>query len=144
MGILRKLAIAVVVFLLVAGGLLFFLSRGDTADLSVEAVAGTEPTLEDPNAESFPTVNVAKPVGWAEGESPDAAEGLTVNRFAEGLDHPRVLYALPNGDVLVTLTRSPAKPEGEDEGGIMAAIEGVVAEYPVSYTHLTLPTILLV
>jgi len=129
MGILRKLAIAVVVFLLVAGGLLFFLSRGDTADLSVEAVAGTEPTLEDPDAESFPTVNVAKPVGWAEGEAPDTAEGLTVNRFAEGLDHPRVLYALPNGDVLVTLTRSPAKPEGEDDGGIMAAIEGMVAEY---------------
>ena len=127
MGILRKLAIALVVFLLVGGGLLFYLSRGDTANLSVEAVAGTDPTLEAPNAESFPTVNVAKPVGWAEGEAPQAAEGLSVNRFAQGLDHPRVLYALPNGDVLVTLTRAPAKPEGESDAGIMDTIRSAVA-----------------
>ena len=128
MGILRKLAIALVVFLLVGGGLIFYLSRGDTADLSVEAVTGTDPTLVEPDAQMVPTVNIAKPVGWAEGEAPATAEGLAVNRFAEGLDHPRVLYALPNGDVLVTLTRSPAN-EQEDDGGIMAAIEGMVAEY---------------
>ncbi|MEM7690367.1 MAG: PQQ-dependent sugar dehydrogenase [Pseudomonadota bacterium] len=129
MGILRKLAIALVVFLVVAGGLLFLIGRGDTADLSVETVAGTDPTLEEPNPETIPTVNVAKPVGWAEDEAPDAAEGLVVNRFAQGLDHPRVLYALPNGDVLVTLTRSPAKKAADADTGIMATIEGWVAEY---------------
>ncbi|MEM6828082.1 MAG: sorbosone dehydrogenase family protein, partial [Pseudomonadota bacterium] len=129
MGILRKLAIALVVILLFAGGGLYFLSRGDTADLSVEAVTGTEPTLAEPDPQSVPTVQVAKPVGWSEGEAPNAADGLSVNRFAEGLDHPRVLYALPNGDVLVTLTRAPAKEEDADEGGLMATIEGWVAEY---------------
>ncbi|MEO1048672.1 MAG: sorbosone dehydrogenase family protein [Pseudomonadota bacterium] len=129
MGILRKLAIALVVLLLVAGGGLYFLSRGDTADLSVEAVTGTDPTLAEPDPQSVPTVQVAKPVGWADGEAPSAADGLTVNRFAEGLDHPRVLYALPNGDVLVTLTRAPAKDEDAEEGGLMATIEGWVAEY---------------
>ncbi len=129
MGILRKLAIALLVLFVIAGGGLYFLSRGDTAGLSVDEVAGTDPTLEAPEAESFPTVQVAKPVGWAEGETPTAAEGLTVNRFAEGLDHPRVLYALPNGDVLVTLTRAPAKEEGAEEGSFMATIEGWVADY---------------
>ncbi|MDJ0978462.1 MAG: PQQ-dependent sugar dehydrogenase [Erythrobacter sp.] len=129
MGILRKLAIALVVFLLLAGGALFLLSRGDTADLSVDDVAGTDPTLEEPNSETFPTINVAKPVGWGESEAPTTADGLSVNRFAEGLDHPRVLYALPNGDVLVTLTRAPAKDEGKGDGGVMAAIESWVAEY---------------
>ena len=128
MGILRKVAIAIVVFAVVLGGGFYFLSRGDTADLTVEAVAGTDPTLQAPEAESFPTVQIAKPVGWAEGQLPEAAEGLSVNRFAEGLDHPRVLYALPNGDVLVTLTRAPAA-QGGGEGGIMDAIKGWVASY---------------
>jgi glucose/arabinose dehydrogenase len=123
MGILRKLAIAVLVFLVLAGGLLFFLSRGDTADLSVAEVTGTDPVLQEPQAETIPTVQIAKPVGWDEGEQPDAAGGLAVNRFAEGLDHPRVLYTLPNGDVLVTLTRAPNVEKPGDDG-ILATIRG--------------------
>ena len=126
MGILRKLAIAVLVFVLVSGGIIFYLSRGDEADLSVDAVAGTDPTLQAPKAESFPTVQIAEPVGWAEGQAPEAADGLEVVRFAEGLDHPRVLYALPNGDVLVTLTRAPAK---KSDGGFFATIRGWIEEY---------------
>lgn len=130
MGKLRTLAIALVVLLLIGGGLLYFITRGDTADYPVEAVAGTEPTLDEPDPEGFPTIRVAKPVGWEEGESPKAAEGLAVNRFAEGLDHPRVLYALPNGDVLVTLTRAPATASQSAEGGgLMATIEAWVADY---------------
>ena len=127
MGILRKLAIALVVFVLVAGGLLFYLSRGDTADLSVEAVAGTEPTLEEPNPETVPTVQIAEPVGWKDGEAPVPADGLAVNRFAEGLDHPRILYALPNGDVLVTLTRAPSDWGKAEDGGFFASIRDWIA-----------------
>ena len=127
MAILRKLAIALVVFLLVGGGLFYFLSRGDTADLSVEAVTGTDPTLQEAKAESFPTVQIAKPVGWEEGDVPVAAEGLTVNRFAEGLEHPRVLYALPNGDVLVTLTRAPSDWGQKEDEGIMTSIRNWIA-----------------
>ncbi|WP_299195753.1 PQQ-dependent sugar dehydrogenase [uncultured Erythrobacter sp.] len=127
MGILRKLAIALVVFIVIVGAFLYYLSRGDTADLSVDEVTGPEPTLQAPEAESFPTVQIAKPVGWEEGQAPEPAEGFTVNRFAEGLDHPRVLYALPNGDVLVTLTRAPASEGGD--GGIMDTIRGWVAGY---------------
>jgi len=131
MTILRKLAIFVLVFVVVAGIALFFLSRGDTADLTMAEVSGADPTLQEPEAESFPTVQIAKPVGWEEGEIPETAEGLTVNRFAEGLDHPRVIYALPNGDVLVTLTRAPAS-ESDDDGGIMATVQGWVASYFLS------------
>ncbi len=128
MAIIRKILIALVVLLVILGIAGFFLTRGDTAELSVDEVAGTDPTLEEPDPESFPTVQIAKPVGWEEGALPVAADGLTVTRFAEGLDHPRVLYGLPNGDVLVTLTRSP-KAEDDGEGGIMASIRGWVAEY---------------
>ena len=125
MGILRKLAIVILVLLLIAVVGFYFLSRGDTATLSVDEVAGTDPILEAPEAESFPTVAIAKPVGWGADELPEPAPGLSVNRFADGLDHPRVLYALPNGDVLVTLTRAPVS-EAEDEG-VMASIRGWVA-----------------
>ncbi len=128
MGILRKLAIFVLIFAVIVGAALFYLSRGNEAGLSVDAVAGREPTLEEPEAESFPTVQIAKPVGWEDGQSPEAADGFVVNRFAEGLDHPRVLYALPNGDVLVTLTRAP-EAEGGGDDGIMATIRGWVASY---------------
>ncbi len=128
MAIIRKILIAFIVLLVILGIAGFFLTRGDTADLSVDEVAGTDPTLGEPDPESFPTVQIAKPVGWEEGALPVAAEGLTVTRFAEGLDHPRVLYGLPNGDVLVTLTRSP-KAKDDGDGGIMASIRGFVAEY---------------
>jgi glucose/arabinose dehydrogenase len=124
MALFRKIAIALVVAVLVAGIILFFLSRGDTADLSIEEVAGTDPVLQEANAESFPTVQIAEPVGWKAGEAPTPAEGLEVVRFAEGLDHPRTLFALPNGDVLVSLTRAP---KGEGGGGVMDAIKGWVA-----------------
>lgn len=128
MSILRKVSLWLLALIVLAGIALFFLSRGDVAELAVDDVAGTDPVLEEPNAESFPTVEIAKPVGWGDGELPQAAAGLSVNRFAEGLDHPRVLYALPNGDVLVTLTRAPAADEDAD-GGIMSTIRGWVAGY---------------
>ena len=127
MGILRKLAIVILVLLLIAVAGFYFLSRGDTATLSVDEVAGTDPILEAPEAESFPTVAIAKPVGWGADELPEPAPGLSVNRFAEGLDHPRVLYALPNGDVLVTLTRAPASEDEDD--GLMASIRGWIAGF---------------
>ena len=121
MSILKKILIALVILVLLLAAAFWFLTRGDTAELSVADVSGTEPTLEEPNAEMFPTVRIAEPVGWTDGEVPQAAEGLEVVRFAEGLDHPRVVQALPNGDVLVTLTRSP-KSEGEEDGGLTAWI----------------------
>lgn len=122
MAIFRKIAIALLVFLAVAGGALWFLSRGDTADLSVDAVAGTDPVLQEGDPQSFPTVQIAEPVGWKTDEAPDVAKGLEVVRFAEGLDHPRIIYTLPNGDVLVTLTRAPKKDS--EGGGIMDTIRG--------------------
>lgn len=135
MAILRKIAIVLVVLILVGGISLYFLTRGTPAELSVDEVAGTDPTLGEPNEESFPTVQIAKPVGWKDGELPETAEGLTVNRFADGLDHPRVLYALPNGDVLVTLTRAPI--DGGAGGGFLAAIEAWIADYLLSEAGAT-------
>lgn len=135
MNTLRKILIAVLVFLIVAAALGYWLTRGQTAELTVEAVTGEDPTLVEPEEETIPTVKIAEPIGWAEGEAPVAAQGLEVKRFAEGLEHPRTMYRLPNGDVLVALTRAPAvESEG---GGIMATIKDWIAGWLMSEAGAT-------
>ncbi|MFM7379444.1 MAG: PQQ-dependent sugar dehydrogenase [Erythrobacter sp.] len=135
MAILRKIAITLVALIVMAGGAFWYLSRGDTASLSVDEVTGVDPVLQEGEAQTFPTVQVAKPVGWQQGEAPTAAEGLEVGRFAEGLEHPRTLFALPNGDLLVALTRAP-KVENPD-AGVMDAIKGWIAEKLLSEAGAT-------
>lgn len=56
-------------------------------------------------------VNVVDAKGWKDDHKPVAAEGLEVNAFARDLDHPRWLYVLPNGDVLVAETNAPKRPK---------------------------------
>src|SRR5437667_12784498 len=84
---------------------------GGTAHLPLSAGFGPNPTLPPPEKSLLPTVDVAKASGWPAGEKPVAAQGLTVVRFADGLQHPRWLHVLPNGDVLVAETDAPPKPE---------------------------------
>ena len=83
---------------------------GDVATLTVAAGTGPAPQLPPPARSLLPTVNIAPAIGWASGETPVAAAGLTVTAYAAGLDHPRWLYVLPNGDVLVAETNAPPKP----------------------------------
>ena len=87
----------------------FALTRPDVARLSPEAVSGAKPNLTDPRIQSIPTVEVASVIGWQNGATPVAAQGLQVAAFATKLDHPRWLYELPNGDVLVAETNSPPR-----------------------------------
>lgn len=91
---------------------------GEVAQLPVAAGIGPHPQLPPPNPTLFPTVNIAPVVGWTANRKPVAASGMTVNAFAADLDHPRWLYVLPNGDVLVAETNAPPKPE--DSKGIKA------------------------
>ncbi|MCU1734094.1 MULTISPECIES: PQQ-dependent sugar dehydrogenase [unclassified Pseudomonas] len=84
---------------------------GDTARLQVTDGSGPAPQLPEPNKTLIPTVNIAPAVGWPKGAKPAAAPGTQVAAFASGLDHPRWLYVLPNGDVLVAETNAPPKPE---------------------------------
>lgn len=72
---------------------------------------GPQPALPEPQSSWIPTIKVAPAKGWADGETPVAATGLAVNAYAGDLDHPRWLYVLPNGDVLVAETNAPERPE---------------------------------
>jgi glucose/arabinose dehydrogenase len=78
---------------------------------------GPNPPLAKPQKSLIPTVGVPEVVGWPAGAAPKAPPGFVVTRFAEGLDHPRWLYVLPNGDVLVAESASqPAAADKSNQG----------------------------
>ncbi len=109
---MRKVRLVIVmgaVMLLVGG--CFLLGMGDRATLTVAQGTGPSPTLPPPNKTLLPTVDIAPAIGWPAGARPTPAPGLAVTAFADGLDHPRWLYVLPNGDVLVAESNAPPKPE---------------------------------
>jgi glucose/arabinose dehydrogenase len=97
---------------------------GDVATRTVAEGTGPAPLLPSPNKTLIPTVHIATAVGWQHGAKPKVASGLQVKMFAENLKHPRWLYALPNGDVLVAETNAPSKPK--EAGGIRSWIVGKV------------------
>ena len=89
---------------------------GDVAKLHVRQGMGPQPILPAPVKSLLPTVHVAKAIGWPQGAMPHPEAGFAVQAFARGLEHPRWLYVLPNGDVLVAESNTPPNPE--DSKGI--------------------------
>ena len=97
---------------------------GDFARLPVSAGTGPNPTLPEPRRTLLPTVNIAPAQGWPPGVQPEGPHGTEVLPFAQGLDHPRWLLVLPNGDVLVAETNAPARPDHAQ--GLRGWIMGLV------------------
>jgi len=92
--------------------------------LSPGSTEGVDPALPPPQRALIPTVDIAPATGWPQGAAPTPARGLVVSRFAGGLEHPRWLHVLPNGDVLVAESNAPAGKSGVD--GIKGKVMGVV------------------
>jgi glucose/arabinose dehydrogenase len=107
------IGIAAVVALFVVAGVALYAFSGDKARLPEMASFGADPPLPAPTKDLIPTIKIAPAKGWPQGAKPSAASGLSVEAFATGLDHPRWLHVLPNGDVLVAETNAPQRP---DEG----------------------------
>ena len=103
---------------LLAASLLVLTLTGCGTDSRTDPMLGygPNPTLPAPSRSLFPTVNVAEAVGWPEGRMPTPAAGFRVAAFARDLDHPRWLYRLPNGDILVAETNAPPRPERQRRG----------------------------
>ena len=110
--------------LAIALALIMLTGCGDRASLPVSAGTGPNPVLPAPHATLIPTLNIAPAKGWAPGVTPIAAAGLKVAQFADGLDHPRWLIVLSNGDVLVAETNAPPKPE--DRKGIRGWVQKMI------------------
>lgn len=97
---------------------------GETSKLPPGADVGATPTLLAPVKSLIPTVKIAPAQGWPEGLMPQPAAGMTVTALATGLDHPRWVYTLPNGDVLVAESNKPPKPDAgfSIKGWIMGVV----------------------
>jgi glucose/arabinose dehydrogenase len=109
--------------LLAAAAAILLSGCGERAKLDVADGFGPDPKLPPPAKTMLPTVNIAEATGWPEGRMPTPVQGLAVQPFARGLDHPRWLLVLPNGDVLVAETNKPP-PAEKKQGGI----KGWIAE----------------
>lgn len=108
---MKKHFFALLIILLVMAAAAFvYLTRPDVARLAEGADTGRVPELTAPRPQWVPVPDIATAIGWKAGEAPTPAKGLTVSRFAEGLNHPRSMLKLPNGDVLVAETGAPASP----------------------------------
>lgn len=97
--------IVLIIIVVIAG--VTYLAWPDKAQLDIAAVQGARPNISAPREQTLPTVKIADVVGWQNGAKPTPAPGLAVTTFASGLDHPRWLYTLPNGDILVAEANRP-------------------------------------
>ncbi|MGH8210292.1 MAG: PQQ-dependent sugar dehydrogenase [Steroidobacteraceae bacterium] len=87
------------------------LACAGTSKVPVQFGPGADVQLPEPDPSLIPTLNVAPAQGWPSGRTPTAAPGFVVTAYAKGLDHPRWLYVLPDGDVLVGETNAPQRPD---------------------------------
>lgn len=98
--------------------ILLLLGGCEEATLPQGADVGPQPKIVEPVETLLPTVHVAPARGWDEKAVPTAAEGLQASAFARGLDHPRTLLVLPNGDVLVAESNAPPNDQGTGLRGV--------------------------
>ena len=130
--------IVLAIFVAIGAGVIYYLTRPDVARLPNEAVMGVRPNISEPRKQTFPTIGIAEVVGWQNGAKPTPAPGLQVAAFASGLDHPRWLYRLPNGDVLVAETNSPPREGGGITGWVMGLLMGRAGAGVPSANRITL------
>ena len=132
----KHVLIVLGILILLGAGFLFWATRPDVA--RYPEVVGARPNITAPRIQMLPTIGIAKPVGWASGAKPTPAAGLQVAAFASGLDHPRWLYRLPNGDVLVAETNSPPRKGGGIKGWVMGLLLGRAGAAVPSANRITL------
>jgi glucose/arabinose dehydrogenase len=109
-------------------------------EASPSTSVGPNPSLPEPEKQLIPIVQVAEAKGWPSGGQPKAAAETKVNAFATGLAHPRWVYVLPNGDVLVAETNAPERPdEGKGlKGKVMKTMQGKAGAGVPSANRITL------
>jgi glucose/arabinose dehydrogenase len=127
MSLIARAASLAMLALLVAGC--------DWSSLTDEETQGPDPTIPAPRWALVPDINLARAVGWPRGGMPTPAQGLAVSAFAQDLDHPRWLYVLPNGDILVAETNTPRSGDVTVPG-----FKGVVMVMAMNYAGAGVPS----
>jgi len=134
---LRNIMILLAALVIAGIGYLYFV-HGDEARLTLEDTTGVEPKLTHVRSEMIPTINVVEAEPWGEEGAPVAAEGFEVQRFADGLDHPRSIFKLPNGDILVAETNSPPRENTGIEGWVMRNMMSKAGAGSISANRISL------
>jgi glucose/arabinose dehydrogenase len=135
----KKPLITLLLLILVIGGIaIYLLTRPDVARFSTAELSGRVPVMASQKSEAFPTIRIPDVTGWPAGTKPRAAEGLDVGLFADGLDSPRTMLVLPNGDVLVAESRSPERKDGGIEGAVMKKLMSKAGASGPSANRITL------
>jgi len=125
---LRRLGSNVrVAMLALAGASTFALAARSADNFDPMSQVGANPVLPEPQEYLFPPMHLAKVVGWKHGEAPTVAPGLKIEALAQDLQHPRSIYVLPNGDILVVESKSPnVQPIQRPKDIVMGIIESWV------------------
>ena len=97
--------------LILAPAALLLSACGAGPALPPEQGYGPNPALPAARKSFLPVMKIAPAVGWADGQTPEAAPGFVATALVRDLDHPRWLHVLPNGDLLIAETNAPPKPE---------------------------------
>ena len=113
---MQKGFVVLAAVIIIAGLCIYITLSGGEARLQENAAVGPTPTIPEPDRRLIPTINIALAKGWPSGQKPEAAPGLSAEGWAAGLNHPRWLYVLSNGDVLVAETNAPADRPEEGKG----------------------------
>ncbi len=116
----RHLALAAMLTLTLA-------ACGEDSSFDTQSQIGPNPNLPEPKQYLFPPMHLAKVVGWKGDEKPTVAPGLKIEPLVTGLQHPRSLHVLPNGDILVVESKAPGvQPIARPKDIIMGLVESWV------------------
>ncbi len=119
--------------LMFAGAAVLALTGAGTDNFDIQSQIGPNPVLPPIQQYLLPPMKLAPGTGWKSGEMPTVASGLRVQAFAQGLQHPRSVFTLPNGDVLVVESRSPAlDPVSRPKNLVMNWMEKIVTSNGVT------------
>lgn len=99
---------------------------------------GPDPVLPEPRQYLLPPVRVPQAIGWAAGETPTVAAGLRIQAMASGLRHPRVVYPLPNGDILVVESNGPGSQPFRPKDYLSGAVKARAGQSDRGGNRITL------
>jgi glucose/arabinose dehydrogenase len=116
----------------------FALTACDQGHPQPKSNLGANPSLPAPAPQSIPTMSVNSTAPWPAGAAPTVPTGFTVTRYAENLKHPRWLYVLPNGDVLVAEAAPPLSKIDSIEGAVENWLDKKNGSAPPSANEITL------
>jgi glucose/arabinose dehydrogenase len=135
---IKKILLGLLAIIAVGAAVLWWMLQPDPARLSNADLTGRVPVLSGVRPQTLPTIKVAEVARWPDDAAPTAASGLAVTRFAEGLDHPRQILPLPNGDILVAESNSPPRAGGGISGWVERQIMGRAGAGVPSANRITL------